>query len=41
MFEEHDLHINDDAFADLLAERVLSDLKAAGHTLAPDPAVTV
>ena len=41
VFEEHDLHINDDAFADLLAERVLSDLKAAGHTLAPDPAVTV
>jgi uncharacterized protein (UPF0261 family) len=33
-FEEHDLHINDDAFADLLAERVLSDLKVAGHALA-------
>ncbi len=28
VFEEHDLHINDAAFADLLAERVLSELKA-------------
>ena len=28
VFEEHDLHINDEAFADLLAERVLADLKA-------------
>ena len=30
-FEEHDLHINDGAFADLLADRVLSELEEAGH----------
>jgi uncharacterized protein (UPF0261 family) len=34
-FEEHDMHINDDAFADLLADRVLSELKEAGHMLSP------
>ena len=28
-FEEHDLHINDAAFADLLAARVLSELVTA------------
>lgn len=37
-YEEHDLHINDDAFADRLAQRVLEQLEAVGQAPRGEPA---
>lgn len=37
-YEEHDLHINDDAFADRLAQRVLEQLEAVGLAPRGEPA---